>query len=63
MIDTEQVWTTKEIADYIGVEPSTVRTYNKRGFLPKPTSYVGRTPVWTALTIKDWHAKRPYVNK
>jgi predicted DNA-binding transcriptional regulator AlpA len=51
--------TTDEVAKRIGVAPGTVHTYKKRGTLPPPDDYVGRTPLWAALTIEQWIAQRP----
>jgi DNA-binding transcriptional MerR regulator len=47
-------YTTGDIAEALGVEPSTVRAYNAREQMPRPTGHVGRTPYWTPEDIEPW---------
>jgi predicted DNA-binding transcriptional regulator AlpA len=52
-------WTVDQVAAYLGVGPSTVTSYRARGQMPAPDRYFGRTPVWRAETIREWHSRRP----
>lgn len=48
-----------EIAELLGVSLTTVKGYDKRGYLPEPDARVGRNCGWLEATITDWHANRP----
>lgn len=43
-----------EIAELLGVERATVRTWYSRGRLPEPDARLAATPVWRLTTIKQW---------
>lgn len=50
---------TKQIAQIVGVKPATIRAYRHRGFMPLPVRYLdGRTPLWSADEIQQWHRER-----
>ena len=51
-------WSVGEVAEYLGVQPSTVRAYVARGEMPAPDGHVGRSPWWTPETITQWHESR-----
>lgn len=54
-----QLWTTTEVANYLGVKPGTVSAYRHRGQMPPPVQTLGeRTHLWEAATIREWHARR-----
>lgn len=50
--------TTQEIADYLQVEESTVRSYHARGQMPEPDGRLGSTPWWLTKTITEWNDQR-----
>jgi predicted DNA-binding transcriptional regulator AlpA len=52
-------WTTKEVAQFLGIEEVTVRAYVTRHKMPQPDAYVGATKLWRQETIKQWAARRP----
>ena len=53
-------WTTAHVAAYLDIEPSTVRRYVSKGFMPPADRHMGeRAPVWKPRTITKWHASRP----
>lgn len=62
IIDGRVMWRAERCADYIGVKRATWIAYNARRTkewpAPRPT-YVGRTPLWDAEEVKQWHAGRP----
>ena len=43
-----------EIAQRLGVRPSTVHQWRQRRLLPEPEAVLGHTPVWTWTTIEAW---------
>ena len=47
-------WSAAEVADYLGVVPSTVTAYKSRGQMPRPDGQTGRTPWWRPETIRAW---------
>jgi len=63
--------TIADIAERIGVDVMSMRTYHQRaainrrasavrkGDLPEPTRRFGRSPVWEAETIEQWITERP----
>jgi predicted DNA-binding transcriptional regulator AlpA len=46
------------VAALLVVKPSTVRSYHKRGQMPKADHYFGRSPVWNKGTIEGWTSSR-----
>ncbi|EFL15199.1 MarR family transcriptional regulator [Streptomyces sp. C] len=54
-----QLWSYKEIAAHIRVQPDTVRSYRKHGLLPAPDHVEGGKPYWYADTIRTWVSRRP----
>lgn len=55
MSGDDQRWTTADVAAYLGVKQSTVRSYAARGQMPKADGHHdARTPWWKPETIKAW---------
>lgn len=54
----DELLTNDQVAELLGVKYSTLYTYRRRNTLPKPDSYVGRTPVWKRTTIEEWQLNR-----
>lgn len=48
-----------DIAERVGVEASTIRTYRSQGRLPEPDAMTGPTPGWLPETVDEWMAARP----
>lgn len=55
----QELWSYKEIAAHIKVQPETVRSYRKRGLLPAPDRVEGGKPYWYSITVRAWIASRP----
>ncbi|MFE0653181.1 helix-turn-helix transcriptional regulator [Streptomyces sp. NPDC059534] len=53
------LWSYKDIAAHIRVQPDTVRSYRKHGLLPPPDQVTSGKPYWYADTIRVWVAGRP----
>jgi transposase len=53
------LWSYKEIAAHIRVQPDTVRSYRKNGLLPAPDVVEGGKPFWYPDTIRTWVSRRP----
>jgi hypothetical protein len=51
-------YTTSDIAEAVGVRPSTIRAYHSRGQMPPPTGHVGATPYWEPKDIEPWIKER-----
>lgn len=58
MIVTMNVYTVADIAELLGIEPATIRSYASRGQMPAPSGKVGRTPYWDKDDIEPWIAER-----
>ena len=54
-----RLWSYKEIAVHIKVQPDTVRSYRKHGLLPAPDHVEGGKHFWYADTVHAWVASRP----
>lgn len=54
----DELWTTSDVAEYLGVAVSTVSSYRARGQMPEPLRRIGNTPVWDPAVIRDWAATR-----
>jgi excisionase family DNA binding protein len=55
--------TTRDIAAYLGVKPSTVTAYVARGQFPTPDAVIGATKLWNRSTVEAWAARRPRKGK
>lgn len=58
-MDTDSLLDVEAVAHKIQVKPSTIRSYHKRGQMPKADKYFGRSPVWKDDTIRQWIERRP----
>ncbi|CAM5634074.1 helix-turn-helix transcriptional regulator [Streptomyces pseudogriseolus] len=54
-----ELWSYKDIAAHIKVQPDTVRSYRKHGLLPPPDRVEGGKPYWHPDTVRRWVAARP----
>ncbi len=55
----EELWTTSDVARFLGVRPGTVSAYRHRGQMPAPDQTLGtRTHLWSAETIRQWQGRR-----
>ncbi|MGL5828805.1 MAG: helix-turn-helix transcriptional regulator [Angustibacter sp.] len=52
-------WTTQDVADFLGIAPSTVRAYATRHQMPEPDRRIGRMALWRPITIQRWRSGRP----
>lgn len=51
--------TVAEVAEHLGIAPSTFRSYVARDQAPKPDGHHdARTPWWRRATIERWHDNR-----
>ncbi|MEU0688085.1 helix-turn-helix transcriptional regulator [Streptomyces uncialis] len=55
----KRLWSYKDIAAHIRVQPDTVRSYRKHGLMPAPDVVEGGKSYWYADTIRTWVASRP----
>ena len=55
----EELWDVAAVAEYLGVTPSTVRSYLSRRQMPPADYTLSGAPVWRATTIRSWHKERP----
>jgi len=59
MAHHSELWTTTDVANYLGVKTGTVSAYRHRGQMPQPVQTLGeRTHLWEAATIREWNARR-----
>lgn len=58
-----ELWTVHQCAEHCGITATTWRSYRSRSTLnpsPKPVARLdGRTPLWDAGEVREWHASRP----
>jgi hypothetical protein len=47
-------WTRPQCAEHWGISPSTWSGYVARGHAPQPYTWVGRTPLWDADTVRTY---------
>ncbi len=45
---------TAQVADLVGVKPSTIRGYAARGQMPPASGRFGREPYWTLEAVTQW---------
>lgn len=56
----EEPWDTAKVAWYLQVQPGSLRRMRMRkGFMPEPDGFIGRSPWWWASTILAWAEDRP----
>ena len=54
-----EIWTSSDVAAYLGVRPGTIGTYRRLGQMPPPEQTLGdQTHLWRASTIREWNATR-----
>ncbi|MFB8115647.1 helix-turn-helix transcriptional regulator [Streptomyces sp. NPDC055962] len=53
------LWSYKDIAAHIRVQPDTIRSYRKHGLLPPPDDVRNGKPYWYVDTVLAWIASRP----
>lgn len=62
--DAREQWAYAEVAQYLGVQPTTVASYRKRGQMPEPDGQLGGRWWWWSDTITAWAAtRRPITNR
>jgi hypothetical protein len=71
MSDTSTYWGLRDIAEKLGVQYSSARTYHGRaeinrrrenvrpGDMPPPDDRFGNSPVWAQETVEAWIKRRP----
>jgi len=52
--EPEELMSGREIADLLGVQPSTVRNYHARGQMPAPYVKLACGPIWLRSDIEHW---------
>jgi predicted DNA-binding transcriptional regulator AlpA len=57
-------WTTSDVLAFLKragtpISRATWAAYVSRDQAPKPARMIGRTPVWTPKSVRDWQAARP----
>jgi hypothetical protein len=55
----EDWWTAYEVADFLGVQVTTWRSWVSRQKVPQPDARIGATALWKRETITLWAANRP----
>lgn len=59
----EEMLDTQRVSEILGIKTETVRWYKKRGILPEPDQYFGRSPAWKRSTIQTWDDARKTVTR
>lgn len=54
----DNLLTTQQVAELVGVKPSTISAYHARKQMPEPDRVFGRTPLWSQTTIQLWRTTR-----
>lgn len=49
--------TVPQIAERIGRSVATIRSARRRGTLPEPDGFTGRTPWWRPETVEAWRER------
>lgn len=52
--ETDDWWTTTDIATFLGLKVGTISSYRSRGQMPAPDKTIGRTNVWRPWRIIEW---------
>jgi hypothetical protein len=55
--DDDELLGPHELADFLGVERSTIRQWRCRDLLPVPDFELSAMPVWTLKTVREWAAE------
>lgn len=55
----DRLLTMRGIAEYVGVEYDSIRTYRAKKLLPEPVMTLDNTPLWTKPVIRAWNEQRP----
>jgi predicted DNA-binding transcriptional regulator AlpA len=58
-MQVEALITAPEIASKAGVQPTTIHSYSRRGFMPPPITRLGSLPLWDRAEIDSWLKARP----
>jgi predicted DNA-binding transcriptional regulator AlpA len=58
-VAVDELVSSAEVAELIGVKPSAVYAYRSKGSLPEPLIVLGCGPIWRRSDIIEWHAARP----
>ena len=59
MIADLDLITREEAAAIGGIRPDTWSAYVSRGQAPRPTTHIGRTPLWDHGQVLEWALGRP----
>lgn len=55
-----ELWTGPDCAAHVGISPATWRNYSANGRTPAYVATIlGKTRLWDAEEVKEWHAGRP----
>lgn len=55
-----ELWRVMDCAAHVGITSRTWTNYAANGRTPEPVAHLdGRTPLWDAEEVQNWHAKRP----
>lgn len=48
----------RELADYLGLQPGTIVKYRQRGTLPEPVAVLACGPIWLKQDVERWASQR-----